>query len=100
MKINSEVKYFQWYHEMNNGSNKSTINLLIYFQWYHEMNNGSMHLLRTGSTQGTPYEYTVRVRQIQIQLKKETLMGIQCGYQIEVYSNIKCDNFEETFVGT
>jgi len=34
--------------------------MVSYIQWFHEMNNGSMRLLRTGATQGNPYQFTVR----------------------------------------
>jgi len=34
--------------------------LVSYIQWYHHMNNGSQRLLRTGSSSGNPYSFIVR----------------------------------------
>ena len=52
-------------------------NHVIIVQWYHEMNNGSMRLLRTGATQGNPYGYTVRVRQGEIQRRRQVVIQQQ-----------------------
>merc|ERR1719431_614391 len=34
--------------------------MVSYIQWYHHMDNGSLELLRTGASQGTPYQYSIQ----------------------------------------